>query len=80
MCQKGEQNLKYNLNIWKKKGDSYILNYSSEDVTLLKLMETIGNMNHDTSTVCYWIFYSNYEKALRLTRESLDLICYPSVG
>ena len=42
-------------------------------------METLGNVNHAISIVGYWIFDSNYEKALHLTRELLDLICSPSV-
>ena len=37
-------------------------------------------MNHDISVVGYWIFDSNYEKALVLNRELLDKICAPSVG
>ena len=43
-------------------------------------METIGNVNHDISTVGYWISGSNYEKSFTPTRESLDLTCFPSVG
>ena len=80
MCHKGEQHLRYNMTIWKNKGDLYILNYSSEDVTLLQLTKTLGNMNHAISIVCSWIFDSNYENALRMERESLDLICSPFVG
>ena len=40
----------------------------------------IGNVNHAISIVGYWIFDSNYEKSLVLNRESLDMICAPSVG
>ena len=43
-------------------------------------MESLGNVNRAISIVRYWIFDSNYEKSLCLTQESLDLICYPSVG
>ena len=43
-------------------------------------MDSLGNVNHAIVVVCSWIFYSNYEQALFLTRESLDLICSPSVG
>ena len=43
-------------------------------------MESLGNVNHAISILWYWIFDSNYEKALYLTQESLDIICSPSVG
>ena len=43
-------------------------------------MDTLVNVNHYISIVGYWIFESDYEKALHLARESLDLICYPSVS
>ena len=42
-------------------------------------MESLGNVNHDISIVGYWIFESNYEKALCMSPESLDLICSPSI-
>ena len=37
-------------------------------------------MNHAISVVGYWIFDLNYEIALVLNRELLDMICAPSVG
>ena len=40
----------------------------------------LGHVNHAISVVGYWIFYSNYEKVLVLNRESMDIICAPSVG
>ena len=43
-------------------------------------MSTQGNMNHDISIVHSWIFDSNYEKLLCLEKESLGIICSPSVG
>ena len=43
-------------------------------------MDSLLDLNHAISIVGYWTFYSNYEQAIILTRESLDLICYPSVG
>ena len=46
---KGEQNLQYNLKIWKKNNDVDILNNISEDVTLIQLMESLGNVNHAIS-------------------------------
>ena len=51
-----------------------------EHVTLVQLMDSLGNVNHDISVVGYCIFDSNYEKSLVLNRESLDTICAPSVG
>ena len=76
----GEQHLKYNLNIWKNKGDFHILNNISENVNLVQLMETLRNFNRAISIVGCWIFESNYEKSLFMTRESFNLICSPSVG
>ena len=41
-------------------------------------MDYLGDVNHAISVVGYWIFESNYERALVLNRESLDTICAPS--
>ena len=79
LCQIGEKNLRYNLNKWIKKGTFYILNNISENITLVQLMDTLGNVNHAINIVDYCIFDSNYDKELHLTRESLYLICYHSV-
>ena len=43
-------------------------------------MDFLDNVNHAISVVGYWIFDSNYKRALVLNRESLDMICDPSVG
>ena len=64
----------------KKKGAFVILNDISEIFTLVQVMETLVNASHAISIVRKWISESNYEKALRLTREALDLIRSPSVG
>ena len=77
---KGEQNLQYNLKIWKKNNDFDILNDINEDVTFVQLMVSIGNVNHAISIVGYWIFDYNYKKAFFLTQESLDIICSTSIG
>ena len=61
-------------------GSYSILNDISEHVNLVQLMYYLGNINHSISIVGYWIVDSNYKKALLLTRESLDMICAPSVG
>ena len=52
----------------------------SESVTLVQLMDSLGNANHAISIVGNWIFDSNYKKALCLTQELFDLICSPSIG
>ena len=52
----------------------------SEHVTLVKLIYSIGGVNHDIIFVWYWIFDSSYEKSLVLNRKSLDIICALSVG
>ena len=59
---KGEQNLQYNLMTWKKNDDFGILNIISEDLTLVQLMESLGNLNNAISIVGYCIFDSNYNK------------------
>ena len=61
---KDEQNLQYNLTIWKENDDFDIPNDISEYVTLVKLMDSLGNVNHAISIVGYSIFDSNYRKAL----------------
>ena len=43
-------------------------------------MYSLGNVNHAISVFGYLIFDSNYNKALVLNRELLDMICAPSVG
>ena len=52
----------------------------SANVTLVHLMDSIGNVNHAISVVGNWIFDPNYERALVLNNASLDTICAPSVG
>ena len=65
---KGEQILYYNMEKYKHKGYFDILNNISEHVTLVKLMDSIGNMNRSIGVVVYWIFDSNYEKSLVINR------------
>ena len=45
-----------------------ILKNISEYVTLVQLMNSLGNVNHAISIVGYWIFESNYDKAQCLTQ------------
>ena len=70
----------YSLRKYKKKGSYDILKNRSEHVTLVELMDSLGNVNHSISVVRYWIFDSNYEKSLLLNRESLHMFCALSVG
>ena len=65
---------------YKNKGSYDILTYISEHFTLVQLMDYLGYLNHAISVVRYCIFDSNYEKALVLNRESLDIIFAPSFG
>ena len=64
----------------KKKGSYGILTDISENFTLVQLMDYLGNVNHAISVLGYWIFESNYKRALVLNRESLDIICARYVG
>ena len=75
----GEQRLHCNIKKWKK-SQFKILHDISENVTLVQLMDSAGNVNHAVSIVGYWIFDSNYKQALSLTLDSLNIICSPSVG
>ena len=50
-----------------------------EHVNLVQLMGSLVNLNHAISILGYWIFESNYKKALVLNIESLDMIFAPSV-
>ena len=76
----GEARLHYNLIKYKKMREYKILGDISEDVILVQLMDSLGNVNHSISVVGNWIFDSNNEKALVLNWASLDMICTPSVG
>ena len=63
----GEQHIRYKIKQLKKTGTFVILNHISDYVTLVKLMDSLGNVNHAVSVVGKWSFYSNYGKALPLT-------------
>ena len=65
---KGEKNLRDIMIIWKKHFYFDILYDISEDVTLVHLMDSLGNVNHAISMLWYWIFYSIHKKALCLTQ------------
>ena len=76
----GEARVKYNLIKYKKMREYKMLEDISENFTLVQFMYSLGNVNHAISVFGNWIFDLNYEKALVLNRESLDMICAPSVG
>ena len=78
--KKSEIKVHYNLIKYKKKGLYKALEDISEHVTLVHLMYSLVNVNDAISVVGYWIFDTNYEKALVLNRASLYMICAPSVG
>ena len=59
---KVEQRLIYNLKIWQKNDAFDVLNNISEYVTLVQLMDSLGNINHDIIIVGYWISDSKYKK------------------
>ena len=71
---KGEPKVYYSLRKYKKKVSYDILTYISKNVTLIRLMNSLGNVNHAISVVGYWIFDSKYEKALILNKELLDFM------
>ena len=70
----------HSLSKYKKEGHFDILTDTSEHVTLVQLMDYLGNVNHAISVVEKCIFESNNEKSPVINRESLDIICAPSVG
>ena len=76
----GEARVYYKLIKYKKIGDYKCLEDISANVTLVQLMDSIGNVNHAISVVGSWIFDSNYKRALVLNKASLDMICAPTVG
>ena len=78
--KKGEHKMYYSLVKYKKKGDYNIPKDISENVTLVQLMDYLVNLNHAISVVSHWIFDSNNNKQPILNRESLGMICAPSVG
>ena len=77
---KGEARVQYKLIKYKKMGDYKILEDISDNVTLVQLMDSLGNVNHVISVVGNLIFDSKYERALVLNKAQLDIIFAPSVG
>ena len=54
----GEQNVHYSINRQKTQGIFDILHEISENVTLVQLTGSVGNVNNSVSIVGYWIFDS----------------------
>ena len=71
---KGKQTLRYNLSIWIENDAFDILNDISENIILVQLTDSPGNVNHAISIVGHCIFEYNYMKALCLTQVLTDLI------
>ena len=44
---------------------------------LVQLIDTDGNVNHDVRIIGFWIYDSNYKRALPSIKEYLDIICSP---
>ena len=59
---KGETRVHYKLMKYKNMGEYEILEDISANVTLVQLVDSLGNVNHAISVVGSWIFDSNYEK------------------
>ena len=59
---KGKQNLIYNMTIWREIDSFDILNDITENITVVQLMDSLVNLNHDIIIVGHWIFDSNYKK------------------
>ena len=59
---KDEPRVYYNQRKYKQTGSYDILKDISENVTLVQLIDSLGNVNHAISVVGYWIFESNYKK------------------
>ena len=57
-----------------------IMTYISYHVTLVQLLDCLDNLSHNIIVVGYWVFDSNYERALVLHIESLDMIFAPSIS
>ena len=68
MNTKVKQHPRFNLKVRHKNSTFDILKKIIEYVTLFQLMDSLGNVNHAINIVEYWIFESNYEKAIFPTK------------
>ena len=62
----------------KKIGKFDILNNIRDHVTLVQLIDTAGNINHDIIIIGCWMYDSNYKRALYMIEGYLDIIIFPS--
>ena len=76
---KGKPRVYDSLSKYKKMGSYDILKDRGEHVTLFQLMYSLVNGNRDISVFGYWIFDSNYKKAIVINKESLGMICVLSI-
>ena len=60
---------------WKKIGTFDILNNFIKHVTLVQIMDSVGNVNHSVSVFGKWIFDSNCQQYFPLNIYSLNLMC-----
>ena len=74
--EEGDKHLCYKM-AKKEKVESDIYNEITDHVMLVQLIDTDGNINHDSSIIRCWIYYSNDKIKLPLIKEYLDIICSP---
>ena len=58
----------------KQSDDFYILNNTSENVTLEKSIYKLGIISHKVTISDVWIFDTKYKKALTLIKDYLGII------
>ena len=61
----GDQHLCHKLEQWNKIGNFDSMNNISKYVTLVQLIDSVGNFNHSVNVVGNCIFDSNYKKPCR---------------
>ena len=65
------QRLRCKMEKWNKAGNFDILNNTTENVTLVQLMDPFVNVNHAVSVVGKWILYSNDKNPCRWLLNNL---------
>ena len=66
---KGKTRVHYKLMKYKKMGEYKILEDIGENVTLVQLMDSLGNVNHAISVFGSWIFTQMTKKHLSSIRH-----------
>ena len=72
----GDQCLHCMMQQWRRKGSFEIFNDITKYVELVQLMNMFRNVNHVVSIVGAWIFGSDYNRVIQITKEELYLICW----